>query len=111
MKHAETTEVLIYQTANFKRPFSDWRSGLDSQTRAVVDGRIGRVGAGLLGDCKSVGDGVLEMRIHVGPGFRVYFGLIGTTVVLLLCGGNKASQDKDIKLAKKYLNDFKARTK
>lgn len=58
------------------------------------------------GDCRSVGGGVYELRIHFGPGFRVYFGIVGSDVVLLLCGGDKSSQKKDIARAHNYWKEF-----
>jgi putative addiction module killer protein len=62
-----------------------------------------------MGDCKVVGEGIWELRIHFGPGYRVYFGKHGTVIVVLLCGGDKSSQRKDILNAKQYWKDFKER--
>jgi putative addiction module killer protein len=62
------------------------------------------------GDSKAIGGGVLELRIDQGPGYRVYYTLVGQTVVLLLCGGDKTTQSQDIQTAKRYLADFKRRT-
>ena len=67
-----------------------------------------RVRHGSLGDCKSVGEGVSELRVDYGPGDRIYFGQKGLTLVVLLCGGDKRTQDRDIRLAKKYWHEFKA---
>ena len=64
---------------------------------------------GNFGDAKSVGSGVHELRVDHGPGYRVYFGRVGDTVVLLLCGGDKTTQAKDIDRAKSYFEDFRAR--
>ena len=66
--------------------------------------------AGNFGDVEPVGEGVLELRIDWGPGYRVYFGRIGQVVVLLLCGGDKRTQQRDIKRAKDYFEDYKRRT-
>ena len=65
-----------------------------------------RVEAGNFGDCEPVGDGVTELRIHVGAGYRVYFGRHGKTVVILLCGGDKSTQVKDIKTAKRLAEEW-----
>ena len=76
------------------------------QARVFV--RLERVRLGNLGDCKPVGDGVSELRVKAGPGYRVYFGRDGRTLVVLLCGGNKATQRKDIADAKKYWWDYRS---
>jgi putative addiction module killer protein len=81
--------------------FDEWLKALTEQ-RAVakVVSRIERLGQGNPGDVKAVGEGVSEMRIQYGPGYRVYYKQTGKTIVLILCGGDKASQDRDIKRAK-----------
>ncbi len=71
--------------------------------------RLDRVSLGNFGDCHSVGEGVQELRIDYGPGYRVYFGQAGSTIVLLLCGGDKDTQSKDISLAKYYWNEYRRR--
>ena len=83
----------------------------DAKTRARIRVRINRIRLGNFGDCKSVGSGVSEFRIDYGPGYRVYFGRVGEKIVLLLCGGTKKNQEKDIKLAKEYWYDYKKRKK
>ena len=70
--------------------------------RRLINAELGN-----FGDCQPVGEGISEMRVHHGPGYRVYFVRRGTTVYLLLCGGNKASQKKDLRLAKKMVKDMK----
>jgi putative addiction module killer protein len=82
----------------------------DAVARARIRARLARLMAGNFGDSEPVGDGVLELRIDWGPGYRVYFARLGQVVVLLLCGGDKRTQDKDIKRAKDYFRDYKART-
>ena len=81
--------------------FTDWLSRLrDRQAKAKIAGRIQRLAHGLAGDVQAVGDGVSELRIHFGPGYRVYFMLRGATLVILLVGGDKSSQERDIKVPK-----------
>ena len=81
--------------------FKDWLSGLRDRTaRTRIAQRLVRVQAGLTGDVKPVGEGVSELRIDHGPGYRVYFVQRGTELIVLLCGGDKRTQDRDIRLAK-----------
>jgi putative addiction module killer protein len=81
--------------------FDNWLSGLtDQKAKAKIVSRIERLGFGNPGDVKSVGDGVSEMRVPHGPGYRVYYKQTDKTVVLILCGGDKSTQTKDIKRAK-----------
>ena len=99
--------VQIYVARNGKAPFTQWMHSLrDKQTKARILTRIDRIRLGNLGDCESVGAGVYEVRIHFGPGYRVYFGLHGAEVILLLCGGDKSSQARDIEMAKSYWREF-----
>jgi putative addiction module killer protein len=86
--------------------FQDWLAGLkDMKARAAILVRIDRAVLGNFGDCEPVGDGVYEMRIHIGPGYRLYHVRRGETVYLLLCGGRKSTQDRDIKRAKKLAEE------
>jgi putative addiction module killer protein len=81
--------------------FSNWLGRLaDTRARAKIAARIDRLAHGNPGDVEPVGEGVRELRIHFGPGYRVYFATQRRTVVILLCGGDKSTQAKDIKLAK-----------
>lgn len=90
---------------------AEWLAGLkDRQARARIRIRLARVAVGNFGDVLSVGEGVMELRIDWGAGYRVYFARVGQVIVLLLCGGDKRTQQRDIKRAKSYLEDFKART-
>jgi putative addiction module killer protein len=75
---------------------------------ATASQRIARLRLGNFGDAHFVGSGVQELRIHFGPGFRVYFGREGQTVVILLCGGDKGSQDRDIERAQDYWRDYRS---
>ncbi len=84
--------------------FDNWLARLkDPKARARITARLISVELGNLGDTQTVGERVSEMRIHTGPGYRVYFSRQGETVYLLLCGGDKTSQWRDIKLAKQIL--------
>jgi putative addiction module killer protein len=86
--------------------FSRWLENLrDAQARARIVRRVERLANGNLGDAKSVGGSVSELRIDYGPGYRVYFVRRGDLVFLLLCGGDKKSQSRDIMLARKIAND------
>jgi putative addiction module killer protein len=103
-------EVFRYQTDDGKEPVTEWLLSLrDKQAQAKVRLRLKRLEAGIFGDCESVGDGVLELREHLGAGYRVYFGRHGQAVVILLCGGAKKTQAADIKAAKAYWSDWKRR--
>jgi putative addiction module killer protein len=87
--------------------FEAWLTALtDEVARARIANRILSAGLGNFGDCKPVGAGVSEMRIHTGPGYRVYYSRVGSVVYLLLCGGDKSSQKRDISLAKSILWRF-----
>lgn len=101
-------ELRIYVTENGREPFAEWLASLrDSRARAKIRVRLDRVSLGNLGDCHSVGDGVQELRIDYGPGYRVYFGQEGTTIVLLLCGGDKSTQARDIEIAQAYWREYR----
>ena len=82
--------------------YGEWLDNLtDTEGRTAIAVRIDRVAAGNFGDHRSVGQGVWELRIHCGPGYRVYYGEDGPAIVLLLCGGDKRSQRKDISKARR----------
>lgn len=103
-------EVFRYQTGNGKEPVTEWLQSLrDKQAQAKVLIRLKRLEAGIFGDCEAVGEGVLELREHLGAGYRVYFGRHGQTIVILLCGGTKKTQAADIRTAKEYWADWKWR--
>jgi len=107
---SESITIRLYTLANNKSPFEDWVKRLkDRKARAKINVRIARVRLGNFGDHKSVGEGVYELRIDYGPGYRVYYGKLGKTVVLLLCGGDKDGQVDNIKKAKEYWRDYKMR--
>ncbi|MGB7069072.1 MAG: type II toxin-antitoxin system RelE/ParE family toxin [Pyrinomonadaceae bacterium] len=105
-------KVEYYITPDSKKPLTKWLDRLrDRQAKAAIFARIARVQIGLLGDAKSIGEGVYELRIDVGAGYRVYYARSGKEIVLLLCGGDKKTQTADTIKAKEYWNDYKKRTK
>ena len=97
---AKPKRVIVYADQEGNEPFTDWLYGLkDSMGRKRVLIRIARLEQGNYGDCEPVGEGVSEMRIHVGPGYRAYYTRRGAVIYLLLLGGDKSSQKRDIKRA------------
>ena len=103
-------ELRYYQTAHGRCPFTEWLADLDRQARARIEARLARVATGNLGDLETVGGGIMELRVDWGPGYRVYFARVGQVMVLLLCGGDKRTQQKDIERAHAYFEDYKDRT-
>lgn len=102
-------EVRIYASLDGTEPYTEWEKRLrDRAVRARVRARIGRLRLGNFGDSKRVGE-VFELRVHVGPGYRIYYGREGDTVVILLCGGDKGSQAGDIERAEAYWRDYRSR--
>ncbi len=103
-------ELLRYQREDGREPFTEWLNALrDKAAQARIRLRLRQVEAGNFGDSRPVGEGVIELRVHVGAGYRVYFGRHGMAVVLLLCGGDKGSQAADIRQAKALWNEWKRR--
>jgi len=103
-------ELLRYQRDDGREPFSDWLNGLrDKVAQARIRIRLRQVQAGNFGDSEPVGEGVIELRVQVGAGYRVYCGRHGKAIVLLLCGGDKGSQVPDIKRAKELWSEWKRR--
>ncbi len=102
-------KTIIYSTNQNKEPFTNWINGLrDRKTILRIKDRINRVAEfGLLGDCKYIDDGIYEMRFHFGTGYRIYFIFLSKDEIMLLNGGDKSSQVKDIKKAKQYLEELK----
>ncbi len=104
-------ELRRYLTASGRDVFGKWLSELrDIRTRAKIVARIDRLAAGIFGHCKALRGGLFELRIDWGPGYRVYYALMGRECVLLLCGGDKRKQSSDIKRALEYLRDYRERT-
>jgi putative addiction module killer protein len=99
--------VRMYQRSDGVVPFERWYDGLrDKRGQQKILARIARLNLGNLGDNRSVGQGVFELRIAFGPGYRVYIGQDGQNVVILLVGGDKGTQDEDIKKAKAYWKTY-----
>jgi putative addiction module killer protein len=87
--------------------FAKWRAKLkDDRAKAYISSRLDRLLAGHVGDAAAVGDGVSELRIHYGPGYRVYFQRRGAIIIVLLCGGDKSTQTKDIAKAKMLAREW-----
>ena len=106
-QEARPRTLQIYVDEDGNEPFTKWLNALkDAKTRARIRRRLDRVGLGNLGDYQSVGEGVYELRLFFGPGYRIYFGEVDDTIVLLLCGGDKSTQSKDIKRAKSYWKTY-----
>lgn len=104
-------ELRRYQLEDASTPATEWLRGLrDTRARAQIEVRLRRLSVGNFGDHKPVGEGVLELRVDVGAGYRVYYGKHGQALVILLCGGDKGSQQADIMRAKAYWKDWKQRS-
>ena len=106
---AQPQQLRFYQTACGKRPFAEWFDSRRAQHR--IDARMTRLELGNFGDACGVGEGVIELRVDYGPGYRVYFGRDGDQVVLLLLGGDKRTQSRDIDEARSFWADYKQRSK
>ena len=103
-------EIKHYMTSDGHDLFMDWRNQIkDSKSKVAIDRRLYRVELGNFGDHKYCRDGVWELRLDLGPGYRIYYAKTGKTVVLLLCGGTKRSQDADISKACAYWKDWRQR--
>jgi putative addiction module killer protein len=103
-------QIVLYLQDDGSCPLETWLGELrDRQARVRIRKRLDRIELGNLGDFKPVGDGVMELRVDYGPGYRIYFSQIGSITVLLLCGGDKSTQQQDILQAKRYCTDFQKR--
>jgi putative addiction module killer protein len=105
----QVLELRYYLTGDGQSPFESWFSDLDAAAAAKVSVALVRLGQGNASNAKSVGEGVLEYRIDWGPGYRVYFGRDGEVLVILLTGGTKKRQRRDIERAKELWADYKRR--
>jgi putative addiction module killer protein len=102
-------ELCEYISRKGSRPFGKWFDDLDARAAAKVTTALNRLAQGNVSNVKPVGEGVSELKIDFGPGYRVYFGQDGAVLVVLLLGGTKKRQDRDIETAKVYWADYKAR--
>lgn len=110
MKKSKHKVLRNYVTPSGKVPFLEWLNDLkDTDLRLRIRRRLDRLELGNLGDCKPVGEGVSELRLFFGPGYRIYFVEQNDTIIILLCAGDKGSQKKDIKTAKMYWHELKER--
>ncbi len=104
-------DLLEYLDEKGRSPFENWFNRINAQAAAKVTTALVRLESGNTSNAKSVGGGVYELKIDFGPGYRVYFGYDGPKVVILLAGGTKKRQNKDIETAKKRWNNYKERKK
>ncbi len=100
-------KIVIYVTGTEKEPYSLWEDSLDRSVQIIVKNRLDRIRLGNFGDVKPVKGSktIWEIRIDYGPGYRIYFGKINVTTIILLIGGEKKGQDRDIEKAKRYWQD------
>jgi len=111
MPEAVPRKVETYVTRDGKDAFQGWLNSLpDQRARLLIDKTIAKIRLGNLGQHKSVGEGVQEIVLDYGPGYRIYFGEHGAALVILLLGSTKKKQEEAIKLAKRYWKDWKGRT-
>jgi putative addiction module killer protein len=101
--------LVDYETKSGSCPLREWLDELDHTVVARIEARLKRVALGNFGDVKAVGQGVSELRLKFGSGYRLYFSQHGEEIIVLLCGGDKGSQADDIETAKNYWADFKRR--
>lgn len=105
-------QVIFYADENGNEPFQAWINSLrDKQGRRRIIRRLFRVQQGNYGDVKPIGEGLSELRLFFGPGYRVYFGEDAGNIIVILCGGDKDSQGRDIENAKAYWKEYKSRAK
>lgn len=103
--------IYTYVTSGNINPYRQWLNKLkDREAYKRITQRILRLEQGGFGDCKPLKHGVWELRVDYGPGYRVYYGMAGKTIVLLLCGGDKRTQSRDIETAVAYFEDYKRRS-
>ena len=108
---AKNKIIRIYTDPKGRIPFEEWlKSTKDPALRARIRARLDRLSLGNYGDHKSVGDGIQELRLAFGAGYRIYYVDLDDVVIILLCGGDKSSQERDIKKAKGFWQELKERS-
>ncbi len=108
MRDTHPRKIQYYRNRNGRAPFIEWLESIyDSATQSRIERRLDRIRGGNFGEYKSIGDGVFELILDFGPGYRIYFSEINNTSVLLLYGGDKSSQTRDIERAKMYWREYK----
>lgn len=101
-------DIIIYKTESGKEPLTEWITSIkDNTTRARIRTRLARILAGNLGEHKYLSEGISEFKLDFGSGYRIYYSELNNIILLLLCGGDKKTQNKDIKKAIEYLNNHK----
>ena len=102
--------IRSYKAPDGREPFERWLDSLrDKKAQAIILERLNRVRLGNFGDSRHLGEGVYELRIHYGPGYRVYFGELDEVIIVLLCGGAKRAQNRDIQRARDYWQELRNR--
>ena len=108
MLETRSREIEFYTTQNGRVPFTEWLESIrDVKAQGRIEARLISLESGNFGDYKSVGGGVFKLRLHFDKGYRIYFAEVDNLIVLLLCGGYKSSQQRDIGRAKTYWRDYK----
>lgn len=111
MNAVKEISIDIYWDEHGRSPFREWYRSLDASIADRIDSRLTRIMGGNLGDHRALKDGIFEMRFFFGPGYRIYFTKEGPKVIILLAGGGKGGQSKDIRAARKYYQDYLERKK
>ncbi len=107
MIKSQNKEVKLFCHTNGQEPFIQWLRSLDQVAKRIIENRVARLSLGNYGDYKRINKDVLELRLDVGPGYRIYFAQEDEQIVILLCGGNKSTQKKDIEKAIVYYNIYR----
>lgn len=108
-EHRNQKQVIVYRTPKGREPFTEWLGKIrDPSNRRRILKRLLRLEQGFYGDTKPVGQGVFELRFFIGPGYRIYFAEDGDRIIILLCGGDKKSQARDIRKAQDYWHEVQS---